>query len=41
MLDPSFADRLDAALAGDDASRLRRYPRAPAGRQPVHTVYSL
>src|ERR1035438_6848106 len=39
MLDPSFADRLDAALAGDDASRLRRYPRAPAGRQPVHTVY--
>ncbi|MDX6391830.1 MAG: hypothetical protein QOJ73_2893 [Streptosporangiaceae bacterium] len=39
MLDPSFADRLDAALAEDDASRLRRYPGAPAGRQPVHTVY--
>jgi citrate lyase beta subunit len=39
MLDPSFADRLDAALAEDDALRLRRYPGAPAGRQPVHTVY--
>jgi citrate lyase beta subunit len=39
MLDPAFADRLDAALAGDDAERLRRYPGAPAGRQPVHTVY--
>jgi citrate lyase beta subunit len=39
MLDPSFADRLDAALAEDDALRLRRYPGRPAGRQPVHTVY--
>jgi citrate lyase beta subunit len=39
MLDPSFADRLDAALAEDDALRLRRYPGTPAGRQPVHTVY--
>src|ERR1039457_3380517 len=38
MLDPSFADRLDAALAEDDALRLRRYPGPPAGRQPVHTV---
>src|ERR1022692_4835514 len=39
MLDPSFADRLDAALAEDEALRLRRYPGLPAGRQPVHTVY--
>jgi hypothetical protein len=39
MLDPSFSDRLDAALAEDDAARLRRYPGAPAGRPPVHTVY--
>jgi hypothetical protein len=39
MLDPSFADRLDAALAEDDALRLRRYPGRPSGRQPVHTVY--
>jgi citrate lyase beta subunit len=39
MLDPSFADRLDESLAGDDAERARRYPGPPAGRQPVHTVY--
>jgi citrate lyase beta subunit len=39
MLDPSFADRLDAALTADDAIRLRRYPGARAGRQPVHTAY--
>ena len=34
-----MADRLDALLAEDDAQRLARYPGAPAGRQPVHTVY--
>jgi len=39
MLDPAFADRLDAALATDDAERTRRYPGAAAARQPVHTVY--
>ncbi|HEV7204620.1 MAG TPA: aldolase [Jatrophihabitans sp.] len=39
MLDPSFADRLDALLADDDAERGRRYPGPAAGRQPVHTVY--
>ncbi|PZS37005.1 MAG: hypothetical protein DLM58_00370 [Pseudonocardiales bacterium] len=39
MLDPGFADRLDAALADDDAERARRYPGTAAGRQPVHTVY--
>jgi citrate lyase beta subunit len=39
MLDPGFADRLDAALADDDAERGRRYPGTAPGRQPVHTVY--
>jgi citrate lyase beta subunit len=39
MLDPGFADRLDAALADDDAERARRYPGTAPGRQPVHTVY--
>ncbi|PZS19303.1 MAG: aldolase [Pseudonocardiales bacterium] len=39
MLDPGFADRLDAALADDDAERARRYPGTEAERQPVHTVY--
>jgi citrate lyase beta subunit len=39
MLDPSFADRIDAALAEDDALRLARYPAARTARQPVHTVY--
>jgi citrate lyase beta subunit len=39
MLDPAFADRLDAALADDDAGRARRYPGTAPGRQPVHTVY--
>jgi citrate lyase beta subunit len=39
MLDPGFADRLDAALADDDAERGRRYPGIAPGRQPVHTVY--
>jgi citrate lyase beta subunit len=39
MLDPGFAERLDAALADDDAERARRYPGAEPGRQPVHTVY--
>lgn len=39
MLDPAFHDRLDALLADDDALRTSRYGAAPAGRQPVHTVY--
>jgi citrate lyase beta subunit len=39
MLDPAFADRLDASLATDDAERTRRYPGPAAGRQPLHTVY--
>ncbi|MEP7020524.1 MAG: aldolase/citrate lyase family protein [Pseudonocardiales bacterium] len=39
MLDPGFADRLDASLADDDAERARRYPGPAPGRQPVHTVY--
>ncbi|MCW2647036.1 MAG: hypothetical protein JWP07_3145 [Pseudonocardiales bacterium] len=39
MLDPRFADRLDAALADDDAERARRYPGTAPARQPVHTVY--
>jgi citrate lyase beta subunit len=39
MLDPSFADRLDALLADDDAARERDYPGPAAERQPVHTVY--
>jgi citrate lyase beta subunit len=39
MLNPGFADRLDALLADDDAERVRRYPGAAPGRQPVHTVY--
>ena len=34
-----LADRIEALLAGDDAERARRYPGAPSGRQPVHTVY--
>jgi citrate lyase beta subunit len=39
MLDPSFAEHLDALLAADDAHRASRYPGPRAGRQPVHTVY--
>lgn len=39
MLDPSFADRLDALLAADDAERAARYPAAGPHLQPVHTVY--
>jgi citrate lyase beta subunit len=39
MLGPSFYDRLDAALADDDAEREHNYPGPVAGRQPVHTVY--
>lgn len=39
MLDPSFADRLDALLAEDDVERGRRYPGPPSGPLPVHTVY--
>ena len=39
MLDPGFADRLDAALADDDAERARRYPGTAPAQQPVHTVY--
>jgi citrate lyase beta subunit len=40
MLDPSFADRLDALLAPDDAERTARYPGIDlTTRQPVHTVY--
>ena len=39
MLDPSFADRLDALLAPDDAERAARYPGGGPRRQPVHTVY--
>lgn len=39
MLDPGFADRLDAALADDDAKRARDYPGTGPGPQPVHTVY--
>ncbi|MDQ2750283.1 MAG: HpcH/HpaI aldolase/citrate lyase family protein [Actinomycetota bacterium] len=39
MLDPGFADRLDAALADDDAERARRYPSTEPAAQPVHTVY--
>jgi citrate lyase beta subunit len=39
MLDPGFADRLDAALADDDAARARKYPATEPGPQPVHTVY--
>jgi citrate lyase beta subunit len=38
-LDPAVVDRLDAALARDDAQRLAHYPGAAPGRQPVHTVY--
>src|SRR5450432_3153245 len=38
-LDPSFVDRLDAALAADDTLRRQSYPGARAGRQPVHTAY--
>jgi citrate lyase beta subunit len=39
MLDPGFADRIDALLADDDAERGRRYPGTAPARQPVHTVY--
>jgi citrate lyase beta subunit len=39
MLDPGFADRLDAALAEDDGERARDYPGTRLGPQPVHTVY--
>jgi citrate lyase beta subunit len=39
MLDPAFLDRLDAALAEDDAARMKLYPGAAGGRPPVHTVY--
>jgi len=38
-LPPGFADALDARLLADDALRAACYPGAPAGRQPVHTVY--
>jgi citrate lyase beta subunit len=39
MLDPGFADHIDALLADDDAERARRYPGTAPARQPVHTVY--
>src|SRR5664279_3951862 len=39
MLDPSFADRLDAGLGPDDVARANGYPGSALGRQPVHTVY--
>jgi citrate lyase beta subunit len=39
MLDPSFAARLDATLAGADAEHARHYPGPTGRRQPVHTVY--
>jgi citrate lyase beta subunit len=34
-----LTDRLDAALADADATLAARYPGAPTGRHPVHTVY--
>jgi citrate lyase beta subunit len=39
MLDPGFADRLDALLADDDTERARRYPGTALAQHPVHTVY--
>ena len=40
MLDPSFADRLDALLGRPTTpSAAARYPGARPRRQPVHTVY--